>query len=75
MLRWGLARAIILRRFPDADHVHAHGHGLCYNTKGLVPRGKLDVTVTVATTAVQRTGRDEDNHVCGVQDVHTRITR
>jgi len=32
---------------------------------------KWDVTVLFATTAVQRTGIDEDNHVCGVHAVHT----
>jgi len=71
MLRWGLARALIARRFHAADRVRAHGHSLCQDTKGAGPWRKWDVTVLVATTAVRIIGLDEGNHVCGVPAVHT----
>jgi len=61
MLLWGLARALIARRFTVADHVRSHDHRLCNDNDGAWPGMKWDVTMLVATTAVRRTGLDVDN--------------
>ena len=48
---------------------------LLHGGRAVGPGTTRGVTVAVATTAAQRTGRDEDNYVCGIQAVHTENRR